>query len=144
MGNEGQMMDDNEKQTTSNKIKTYRDLDAWKEAHKLTLAIYKITRDFPDEEMFGLTSQIRRAAVSATSNIAEGFARESYREKVHFYSIARGSLIEIDNQLLTAKDVGYLGEPVYKKSENQKQKALRITNGLLASTKRIANEQQSH
>jgi len=81
----------NESRIMEKKIKSFTDLNAWREAHKLALIVYKITKDFPKEEMFGLTSQMRRAVVSITSNIAEGFSRQSYSEKVQFYSIAQGS-----------------------------------------------------
>ena len=83
-----------------NKIKSFTDLNAWKEGHKLVLMIYGITKQFPKEEIFGLTSQIRRCVVSITLNIAEGFSRQSYKEKVRFYSISLGSITELQNQLL--------------------------------------------
>ena len=73
------------------KIKSFTDLDTWKEGHKLVLLIYESTKSFPKEERFALTDQIRRAAVSITSNIAEGFSRQSLREKIQFYSISKGS-----------------------------------------------------
>jgi len=73
------------------KIKSFTDLDTWKEGHKLVLLIYESTKFFPKEERFALTDQIRRAAVSITSNIAEGFSRQSLREKIQFYSISKGS-----------------------------------------------------
>lgn len=74
----------------SGKIKSFTDSNAWKEGHKLVLEIYKITQGFPKEEQFGLTNQIRRAIVPFTSNIAEGFSRNSYKEKLRFYSMALG------------------------------------------------------
>ncbi len=89
------------------KIKEFTDLLVWKEGHKLVLLIYKETNSFPKEEIFGLTSQMRRSAVSVTSNIAEGFGRPTYKDKVHFYYLAYGSLIELKNQLFIARDVGY-------------------------------------
>jgi len=89
----------------SGKIKSFMDLDAWKEGHRLVLEIYQITKKFPREELFGLTNQLRRAAVSFTSNIAEGFSRNSYKEKLQFYSMALGSLTEIQNQLLISRDI---------------------------------------
>lgn len=91
-----------------NKIQSFKDLTVWKEAHQLVLLVYKLTDKFPKEEVFGLMSQMRRAAVSVTSNIAEGFSRNSYKEKIQFYSMSRGSLTELENQSLISKDVGYI------------------------------------
>lgn len=79
-------------------IQNYTDLDAWKFAHELVLKIYDLTHNFPSEERFELVRQMRRASVSIPSNIAEGFSRQSYREKVQFYSIAAGSLAELHCQ----------------------------------------------
>ena len=90
------------------KIKSFTDLIAWKEGHKLVLMIYDITKQFPKDELFGLISQIRRCAVSITSNLTEGFSRLSYKEKARFYSMALGSTTELQNQLLIAKDVNYI------------------------------------
>lgn len=77
-----------------NKIQSFTDLNAWKEGHKLALIIYEITNKFPKEEIFGLSNQLRRAVVSITSNIAEGFSRQSYKEKAHFYFTSLGSTTE--------------------------------------------------
>ena len=77
------------------RIKSFTDLIAWQEAHKLALIVYKTTKKFPENEKFGLVSQMRRSAVSITSNIAEGFSRVSKKEKLQFYAIARGSLTEL-------------------------------------------------
>lgn len=90
------------------KIENFTDLVTWKEAHNLVLKIYKITKIFPSEERYGLTDQIRRAAVSITSNIAEGFSRKSISEKKQFYYISLGSLTELQNQLIIAKDIDYM------------------------------------
>ena len=90
------------------KIETFTDLVTWKEAHNLVLKIYNITKIFPSEERYGLTDQIRRAAVSITSNIAEGFSRKSILEKRQFYYISLGSLTELQNQLIIAKDIDYM------------------------------------
>jgi four helix bundle protein len=92
------------------KIKNFTDLYAWKESHQLVLMIYKITKNFPSEEKFGLTNQIRRAVVSITSNIAEGFSRNSFKEKIQFYFIALGSLTEVHNQLIIAKDIHFISQ----------------------------------
>ena len=81
-----------------NKIREFTDLIVWQETHKLVLLVYKTTKYFPKEEVFALTSQMRRSAVSIPSNIAEGFGRHSYKEKVQFYYLAHGSLLELKNQ----------------------------------------------
>lgn len=91
-----------------NKIRSFIDLDAWKEGHKLVLMIYGITKRFPKDELFALSSQIRRCSISVTSSIDEDFSRQSYKEKAQFYSIALGSVTELQNQLLIAKDVDYI------------------------------------
>jgi four helix bundle protein len=117
------------------KIKSFHDLEAWKESYKLTIIIYEITRIFPREELFGLTNQLRRAAVSVSSNIAEGFGRETGKDKSHFYVMARTSIMEIQNQLLIARGVGYLNEENFMKAANQSVKAHKILNGLIKSTK---------
>jgi len=90
------------------KIKTFTDLTSWQKAHSLVLDIYKIVEDFPAKEKFVLSSQILRAAISITSNIAEGFGRRGSKEKIQFYYVAQASLVEVQNQLIIAKDVGYL------------------------------------
>jgi four helix bundle protein len=88
--------------------RSYRDLIAWQKAMKFVIEIYNVTQQFPREERYGITSQLRRAAVSVPSNIAEGQARFSQKEFHHFLSQARGSLVEIETQLLIARDLGYL------------------------------------
>lgn len=90
------------------KIKSFTDLIAWKEAHKLVLMIYKTSNSFPKSEVFGLTSQIRRSSVSVSSNIAEGFSRNYAKDKLQFYYIAQGSLTEVQDQLLVARDIHYI------------------------------------
>jgi four helix bundle protein len=88
----------------------YSDLIAWKKAFELALTIYRITSNFPIEEKYGITSQLRRAGVSVPSNIAEGQGRNSRGEFRHYLSIAQGSLKEIETQVLIAIALGYLGE----------------------------------
>jgi four helix bundle protein len=86
----------------------YKDLIAWQKAMKLVTRVYAITDAFPRRELFGLTSQLRRAAVSVPSNIAEGQARFSHKEFVHFLRNARGSLAEVETQVLIARDLHYI------------------------------------
>jgi four helix bundle protein len=89
------------------KAKTFEDLLVWQKAHKLVLEIYKLTRTFPQDELFGLTSQIRRAAVSVPANIAEGFKRKGKADKLRFFNISQASLEEVRYYLILAQDLGY-------------------------------------
>lgn len=121
------------------KIQFFTDLNTWKESHKLVIMIYSITEDFPREEIYGLTNQIRRAAVSITSNIAEGFSRQSYAEKTQFYSIAQGSNTELQNQLLVSRDVKYIDEEIFDKVFNQSIAVHKLLNSLIKKSKEIHN-----
>lgn len=89
-------------------IKSYRDLEVWAKSRKLAKQIYELTKLFPREEVYGLTAQLRRAAVSIPSNIAEGHSRHSTKDYINFVSIAIGSLAEIDTQILLAQDFQYV------------------------------------
>jgi four helix bundle protein len=89
---------------------TFRDLKVWQSAFALAFDVYKSTRCFPREETYGLTSQIRRAAVSVASNIAEGKGRASDKDLVRFLGNARGSLFELETQLALSESLGYLGQ----------------------------------
>ncbi|NLN94425.1 MAG: four helix bundle protein [Candidatus Hydrogenedens sp.] len=96
------------------KINSYKDLQVWQKAMDLVDLIYTATRSFPKDELYGLTNQLRRAAVSVPSNIAEGRSRQSKLEYRQFISIARGSLAEIETQLIIAQRQGYLTEDTVK------------------------------
>lgn len=98
------MSQDNKK----GKINHFTDLDAWAKNHELALAVYEATKGFPEEEKFGLTNQLRRAASSITANVAEDYGRYHYKDKNKFYYQARGSSAEVQNHLILAKDLGYL------------------------------------
>ncbi|MDE2018968.1 MAG: four helix bundle protein [Patescibacteria group bacterium] len=115
------------------KIEQFTDLNAWKESHKLALFVYKATKIFPKEEMFGLANQMRRAAVSITSNIAEGFGRRSSKEKLQFYYLSKGSLNEEKNQLLISRDVGYLENDLFTEGMKQANIADQLLQGLIRS-----------
>lgn len=121
------------------KIQSFQDLTAWQYGHELVIAIYKTTKEFPREEIFGLSNQLRRAAVSITSNIAEGFGRKNYREKHRFYLIAAGSLCEVQNQLLIAKDVKYLSESKYQLLLESTVTLQKVLNGLMKKTRKFAS-----
>jgi len=101
------------------KIKSFTDLVAWQEGHKLVLMIYESTKKFPREEIFGLVNQMRRCSVSITSNVAEGFSRKTIKEKIQFYSMSVGSLTELQNQLVIARDVRYLRKEEFSKIAKQ-------------------------
>jgi four helix bundle protein len=121
------------------KIKSFTDLNAWREGHNLVLLIYKITREFPKDEVYCLVSQMRRAAISITSNIAEGFGRHGYKEKIQFYYLAQGSLLELKNQILVAKDVGYIKKEDLEQIVKQANDAHRLLQGLITSSKAFLN-----
>jgi len=92
------------------KYKNFEDTPVWKKAHQITLDVYKITGKFPKEEIYNLTSQIRRAALSIEANIAEAFGRFHFLDKVNFYLNSRGSLEELKNHLITSFDLGLINE----------------------------------
>ena len=117
------------------KIRDFTDLEAWKKSHELALMIYKITEKFPRSETFGLASQIQRAAVSITSNIAEGFGRQTIKEKVQFYYQAHGSLMEVKNQLILAKDLKYISNQEFDKIMSTLIISHKLLQGLLRKTK---------
>lgn len=118
------------------KIRSFTDLVAWQEGHKLAVLIYKKTETFPKSEIFGLTSQIRRAAVSVTSNIAEGFNRTSLKEKVNFYAIAQGSVGELESQLLIARDINFLESKDFVQLADKAVLTHKLLVGLIQSTKK--------
>jgi len=120
---------------TTTKIRSFTDLDVWKEGHKFVVNIYKTTSNFPENEKFGLVSQLRRAYVSITSNIAEGFSKESYKEKVLFYRRSLGSLTETQNQLLVARDVGFMSNEIFKTFVTQTVVISKLLNGIIKKSK---------
>lgn len=115
-------------------IKTFRDLYAWQNGHRLVLEVYNVTKEFPPKESYALTNQMRRAATSVTSNIAEGFGRRGKKEKTQFYSMALGSLTELQNQISIAQGVGYITQDLAEKLNNQSVTVHKLLNGLIKST----------
>lgn len=113
------------------KIKTFTDLRVWEEAHKLAIMVYKVSQKFPKEEQFGITNQIRRAVVSITSNITEGFGRRSMKDRIHFYNIALGSLNEVLSQLLISRDINYLDEGDWRDLEEKVIITSKMLNGFI-------------
>jgi four helix bundle protein len=109
-------------------VRPHYRLDAWKEAMALVKQVYELTGKFPSSEAFGLTGQMRRAAVSIPSNLAEGAARAGAKEFGQFLNIAKGSLSELETQTLIAKDLGYAGS--VEELLNQAEKVSRLLAGL--------------
>jgi len=118
-------------------IKSFTDLHVWQEGHKRAVQVYVFTKTFPKEETFSLVDQMRRAVVSVTSNIAEGFGRQTYKEKVQFYYIAQGSLTELKNQLLIARDIGYGKKGDFQVLAEQANLAHKLLIGLIRKSKEI-------
>ena len=125
--------------TKSLKITNFKDLLAWQEGHRLVLLIYYFAKEFPAEEKYALAAQIKRAVVSVTSNISEGFGRQGYKEKIHFYYLAQGSLIEVKNHLEIAKDLHYISTEQYQKARTQSNHAHQLLQGLIKKTKSLLN-----
>ena len=117
---------------------TYQDLEAWQSAMTLVVEIYRNTANFPREEMFGLTSQLRRAAVSVASNIAEGKGRFSDRELSQFLSVARGSVFEIETQLAIALALEFLTAAQAQQLEDRCGEVGRLLNGLIKAVRKPA------
>lgn len=120
---------------TTATIKKFTDLNAWQEGHKLVLEIYRVTKKFPRDELFGLINQMRRCAVSMTSNIAEGFSRQSFKEKVRFYSISLGSVTELQSQLMVARDINYISWEDFDVLDKKSEIVHKLINGLIKSSR---------
>jgi len=114
----------------------YQDLIAWQKAKAFATEIYRATETFPKNEIYGLTSQMRRAAVSVASNIAEGQGRLTKGEFCHFLGQARGSLLELETQLSISVDLQFLAENKYKELEEKSSEVRRLVNGLIESMKK--------
>jgi four helix bundle protein len=114
-------------------MRNYRDLDVWKHSHKLTLDLYEASRKFPKEEMFGLTSQLRRAAISIGANLAEGCGRRTTPEFARFIRIAMGSASELDYHLLLCRDFGFLTNEFYDRTAKELTTVRKMLFALLTS-----------
>lgn len=121
------------------RINTFTDLSAWKEGHRLVIKVYKITKNFPKEETYSLIDQMRRVSSSVTANITEGFGRQTYKEKLQFYYMAQGSLTELKNFILIAKDVDYLNDNELDSLSEQANLTHQILQGLIQKNKTFIN-----
>ena len=116
-------------------MNSFKDLIVWQKSFQLTKDVYEATGRFPKHEIYGLSSQLRRAAISITSNIAEGFSRKSERENAQFISIAFGSSSEVETQLLLAKEFNYLGDKEFEKLSAILIEVRKMLNSMLSKLK---------
>lgn len=114
----------------------YRDLKVWRDSMNLSLAIYRLTKGFPDDERFGLVAQLRRAAVSVPSNLAEGHGRGTPKEMARFAAVAKGSLCELETQLLLAAELGMADRESIDRLLEKADEVSRMLAGLIRSTSR--------
>lgn len=114
-------------------LKSYKELNVWQKAYQLCLNIYKATQDFPSEEKYGLTSQIRRAAVSVPSNIAEGYGRKSTKEYLQLLYIAYGSICELETQVLLSGDLRYIKAGALERLQQETGEVERMLKALIKS-----------
>lgn len=124
-------------------LRDLTDLDVWRLGRELRRNIYAITRRFPSEERHVLLSQLRRAAISVTANIAEGLGRFSYRENVQFCRQSRGSAFELRDHLITAMDAGYISEGDWKEIDALSQRMIQVLNGYIRATQKRQLSQAS-
>ncbi|MCL2101264.1 MAG: four helix bundle protein [Fibromonadales bacterium] len=124
-------------------ISSPKDLNVWKEAMNLAKQVYLETKNFPKEEVYGLTSQIRRAAVSVPSNIAEGNGRKHKKEYINFLSIANGSLMELETQLILSQNINYLSKENLELLLKQIEIVSRLLNGLRKSLEKSCSMSQT-
>jgi len=114
-------------------LKNYKELQVWQKAYQLCLEVYRVTKGFPKDEMYGLISQIRRAAVSVPSNIAEGYGRKTTREYVHSLYVAYGSICELETQILISHDLDYIESDIFDKLQEEIGDVERMLKGLIKS-----------
>jgi four helix bundle protein len=122
-------------QTKPVRVNDFTDLEVWQVAKKLRVEVYKVTRAFPAEERYGLASQMRRAAVSVTANIAEGYGRVSYQENIRFLRQSRASAYELRDHFTTALDEEYVSADRFTELNELAKSVIRLLNGYIRSTK---------
>lgn len=120
-------------------IRKFTELDSWRTSYNLALKIYSLTNSMPRHELFGLSSQLRRAAVSISSNIAEAFKRKTEKDKIHFYTISLGSLNEVESQLLISKGLHYINDQQYGEIEPQIRRCEALIYGMIRRLSRPRN-----
>ncbi len=118
-------------------INNFQELKVWQKAHELVLSVYKITENFPKSELFCLTSQMCRAAISVAANIVEGFRRRSMKDSLHFYNMASASLEELKYYFILSRDLKYISEIVYQSGLNLTEEVSKMLNGWIKSQKKF-------
>lgn len=114
-------------------LNSYKELTVWQKSIELVLEIYRLTDEFPKSELYGLTSQMRRAAVSVPSNIAEGYSRKHRQEYIQFVKVAFGSGAELETQVIIAKKLGLAGESEFRLAENLLNEVMKMLNKLVTT-----------
>ena len=118
----------------------YKNLKIWQSSMQLAKDLYGVTKLFPSDEKFGLISQLRRAVVSVPSNIAEGYCRSGQKEKIHFLSIALGSLAEVETQIILSEELGYIDKTI---SQTLVEQVIAIQKQTVSLRKKMLNDQQT-
>ncbi|MBL7873102.1 MAG: four helix bundle protein [Cyclobacteriaceae bacterium] len=123
-------------------ITSYKDLDVWKTNRELVKSVYQLSKSFPKEELYGLTNQVRRAAVSIPSNIAEGCGRNHFKDSIQFFFIARASLYEVETQLILSNDLAYTSEEQLTAILGQVTRCKKLLNGFINYYQKQTNNNQ--
>ena len=123
-------------------VESYKDLDVWKQTRALVKSVYNLSRKFPRDEQFGLINQLRRAVISVPSNIAEGCGRNYSKDSIQFFFIARGSLYEIETQLILSNDLQYISEEELRSITEQVTRCKKILNGFINYFQQKSNNNQ--
>lgn len=117
-------------------LRNFEDLDIWQKSQTLAVSVYLLTKSFPSDEKFGLTSQLRRAVASISANIAEGFGRHSQKDKLHFYTIAYGSLLEVRNFLYLANKLNFIDSAKLQNGLIETETCQKLLNALMAAVRK--------
>ncbi len=123
-------------------IKHFTDIEAWKLARELRIAVYGVIKILPSEEKYHLVAQMRRAAISCTANIAEGYGRFHYQENIQFCRISRGSMYEIQDHLITCMDNGYVSKEVYDKIWGLSMNSIKVLDGYIRYLNKKAEKER--
>jgi four helix bundle protein len=121
-------------------VKTYKELTVWERSMELVKEIYLLTAEFPNTEIYGIISQMRRAAVTIPSNIAEGFGRRSFKASIQFYSIAYASALELETQLIISKDLKMENDDAFEKSLSLLLEVSKMLNVMISKMKKLVKE----